>query len=194
MPAGSALKAALMLLHMPTRARAMRAMPLPSDTSRLLQIAGNDAQAIDEAITESGRDEDVVRRAAAFFIEQVLWHPQADSYRVLGASPDADASDLKRNMTLLMSWLHPDVGPKDERSVFVARVTSAWNDLKTQERREDYSGKLARVAPPRGAKRQGGQRSRGSSAPRTTHRHVLHSARPGLMDRLLSFLRGAAPR
>lgn len=189
MSSESALKDALVLLHMPSRARALRAMPLPSDTYVLLQIAANDAKAIEGASEESGRNKDVIRTAATFFIEQVLWHPQADSYRILGAPPGADASELKRNMSLLMSWLHPDVDPKDERSVFVARVTSAWNDLKTPERRDDYASRLAQSAPP-----SRGKRSRNSSLPRAAHRQSAYLARPGLMDRLLSYLRGATPR
>ena len=41
-------------------------------------------------------------------------------------------------MALLLRWLHPDLDRHGERSVFAARVTRAWNDLKTQERRAAY--------------------------------------------------------
>ena len=54
----------------------------------------------------------MVRLAATFFIEQILFAPHADSYRVLGASPQASASELRRNVALLLRWLHPDLDPE----------------------------------------------------------------------------------
>jgi curved DNA-binding protein CbpA len=81
----------------------------------------------------------LVREAAEFFIVQILLAPDADSYRVLGATPDASAGDLRRNVALLLRWLHPDVDPKGERSMFATRVTRAWNDLKTPDRRAAYN-------------------------------------------------------
>ncbi|HET7447654.1 MAG TPA: hypothetical protein VFJ49_07050, partial [Methyloceanibacter sp.] len=79
-----------------------------------------------------------VERAARFFIEQVLFHPQADSYRVLGARPQASTGELRRNMALLLRWVHPD-HDQGERSIFARRVMRAWNDLKTDEQRAAYS-------------------------------------------------------
>ena len=81
---------------------------------------------------------ETVREAAAFFLEQVLLHADADSYRVLGATREASYAELRRNMTLLLQWLHPDLDRREARSVFAARVTRAWNDLKTPERRAAY--------------------------------------------------------
>ena len=80
----------------------------------------------------------MVREAATFFLEQVLLHADADSYRVLGATRGAPYTELRRNMTLLLQWLHPDIDRGDLRSVFAARVTRAWDDLKTPERRAAY--------------------------------------------------------
>jgi hypothetical protein len=54
-------------------------------------------------------------------------------------------------MALLLRWLHPDLDPCGERSVFVRRVTRAWNDLKTQDRRDAYD----RSRPLSGAQRSG---------------------------------------
>ena len=81
-----------------------------------------------------------MRNAAAFFIEQILLAPGADSYRVLGGNAQASNSDLRRNMALLLRWLHPDMehNGTGDRSVFAARITLAWEDLKTAERRAAY--------------------------------------------------------
>ena len=66
-----------------------------------------------------------VRKAAAFFIEQILLYPEADSYRVLGAERNAAAGELRRNMALLLRWLHPDLD-RHGTADFVGRVTGAW--------------------------------------------------------------------
>ena len=67
-----ALRVALELVHMPSRVRTLRASPLPEGVVVLLKIAsGDDATAI-EAAELSGRSLEIVRNAAAFFIEQIL--------------------------------------------------------------------------------------------------------------------------
>jgi hypothetical protein len=134
----AALKVALDLLHFPWRVRLVRREPLPDGVILLLRLAAGDGQAEREAAAMTNRSVETVRDAAIFFIEQILLYPEANSYRVLGASSVATAGELKRNMALLMASLHPDVGPKGGRSVFAARVSAAWNDLKTSDRRAAY--------------------------------------------------------
>ena len=134
----TALGAAIGLLHMPSRVRLVRAAPLPVGVLELLRIAAGDEEAIREATEFAGRSRDVIGEAVRFFIEQILLAPDADSYRVLGASPEATSAELRRNMALLLRWLHPDLDPCAERSIFATRVTLAWNDLKTLDRRAAY--------------------------------------------------------
>jgi hypothetical protein len=134
----TALGAAIGLLHMPSRVRLVRAAPLPVGVLELLRIAPGDEEAIREATEFAGRSRDVICEAVRFFIEQILLAPDADSYRVLGASPEATSAELRRNMALLLRWLHPDLDPCAERSIFATRVTLAWNDLKTLDRRAAY--------------------------------------------------------
>jgi hypothetical protein len=126
------------LLHLPSQAAHMRAGPLPEGVSILLRIAAGDAAVTNQASTSLGRPRETVRDAATFFLEQILLHSDSDSYRVLGASREANYPELRRNMTLLLQWLHPDMDRDDLRSVFATRVTRAWNDLKTPERRAAY--------------------------------------------------------
>lgn len=143
---GVALKVAIDLMSVPSRVRMARSQPLPTGVSTLLRIAAGEEAAESAAITATGRSSDVIRRAAGFFIEQVMFCPNADSYRVLGASADATSTELRHNMALLMRWLHPDLDPQGLHSVFASRVTLAWNDLKTAERRALYD--LGRPAVP----------------------------------------------
>lgn len=136
-----ALRVAIDLLLVPSQARFLRAEPLPEGVERLLRIAAGDDEVERAAAALMDRSRDLIRHAATFFIEQILFAPHADSYRVLGTSPQASTTELRRNVGLLLRWLHPDLDPQGERSIFVSRVTAAWNDLKTAERRAAYDEK-----------------------------------------------------
>lgn len=133
-----ALKIAIDIMHVPSQVRLVRLQPLPDDVLFLLRVAAGDEEADRTAIDQTGRSRETIQRAATFFIEQILFAPDADSYRVLGAAPQASPGELRRNVALLLKWLHPDVDHRSEQSIFVGRVTAAWNDLKTPDRRAAY--------------------------------------------------------
>jgi len=156
-----ALKIAIDLMHVPSQVRLLRAEPLPQGVPTLLRIAAGDVEAARTAALSVDRPIEVVHEAATFFIEQILFAPNADSYRVLGASRQADAATLRRNVALLLRWLHPDLDPRGERSIFAGRVTAAWNDLKTPERRAAYDD----------ARGQSRRAQRSSKAGKTSARH-----------------------
>jgi hypothetical protein len=137
-----ALKIAIDLMHVPSQVRLVRSEPLPGDVETLLQIAAGDEKVESAAVELTGRSRPVVHEAAIFFIEQILFAPDSDSYRVLGARAQVSASELRRNVALLLRWLHPDMDPGGERSIFIGRVTAAWNNLKTPERRAAYDDML----------------------------------------------------
>ena len=138
MGGATAVKVAIDLVHVPSRVRNVRSEPLPDGVLTVLRIASGDEGAAIEAAQAAGRSRGLVREAAAFYIEQILLSPDADSYRVLGADRTASASDLRRNMALLLKWLHPDMDRKGDRSMFAGRVTTAWDNLKTPDRRAAY--------------------------------------------------------
>jgi hypothetical protein len=140
MSCGMALKIAMDLLHVPSTVRLYRSGPLPDGVQTLLRIVTDDTE-VRAAAALADQPPEIIRRAAVFFIEQILFAPDADSYQVLGASPHASAAELRGNMGLLLRWLHPDRGSGGERSVFTGRVTAAWNDLKTPERRAAYEAR-----------------------------------------------------
>ena len=171
----AAIKIALDLVHVPSQVRLRRAEPLPQGVEMLLRIAGGDEEARRMAANLTGRSPDTVERAAAFFIEQILFAPDADAYRVLGVGPDASASDLRRNVALLLRWLHPDVDRQGGQSIFAGRVTSAWNDLKTSERRAAYDN-YSRVRSERRKMRKklsgAGQRRSGLERAMQSHRRI----------------------
>lgn len=158
---GVALKIAIDLMHVPSQVRLQRMEPLPDGVLTLLRIAAGNEDAETAASLLTDRSRDIVRQASAFFIEQILFAPNADSYRVLGATPKADASELRRNVALLLRWLHPDLDPAGNRSIFVGRVTAAWNDVKTPERRAAYDDQL-RLSSIANKSRSGSGKSRSS--------------------------------
>jgi len=190
----TALRVAIDLVHMPSRVRAIRSEPLPSGVDMLLCIAAGEDQAESAAMTSTGRSRDVIRKAAGFFIEQVLLCADADSYRVLGATSQATNAELRHNMALLMRWLHPDMDPEGRRSVFASRVTLAWNDLKTAERRATYDlGKRSSPTKTRSksARSRGGKR--GTASPRhaygrRTASTVDADGKRGVLRRLVAWM------
>ena len=189
-----ALRLAIDLLHVPSRVHRVRMEPLPRGVAYLLRIAAGDPSALVEAVRTTERSAEVVREAAAFFIEQILLAAEADSYRVLGASPDATPRELRQNMALLMKWLHPDSAREAQQAVFVNRVTLAWDDLKTPDRRVAYDH-AKRIVKPQGRPDHRRQKSVRRTTRVLVSRHYkgIHH-RPGLLRRALMFLLGGRLR
>jgi hypothetical protein len=185
-----ALRSAIDLMHVPSRVRIARSEPLPSGVHTLLCIAAGEQTEISAGVAATGRSSDFIGNAAGFFIEQVLLCSSADSYRVLGATSDATTAELRRNMALLMRWLHPDLDPEGRRSMFASRVTLAWNDLKTTERRAAYDREKhsmpAKESRPKSGK--SGRRRR-PTLPRHGQRiHSFAGGKQGLLQRLLAWV------
>jgi hypothetical protein len=172
------LKMAIDLMHFPSQVRLIRSAPLP-DAVTLLRIVAGDEEATSQAMEAMGRSRETVCEAAAFFIEQILLSPDADSYRVLGARPEATNYELRRNMALLLRWLHPDHDGQGARSVFVGRVTRAWNDLKTQERRAAYDQSRRIALAERSLLRKRGGASKNRASPRRPHNSAPYRMHAG---------------
>lgn len=140
----AALVAALAMSRQPSISKLAVRAPLPAGVTYLLEVAAGEPDALRSAITSTRQSEAALRAAAGFYIEQVLFSRRSDSYRVLGGRPDMASADLRRNMALLMRWLHPDVndaaiqGEARDRQIFINRITLAWEDIKTDERRARY--------------------------------------------------------
>jgi hypothetical protein len=96
-----------------------------------------------------------LREAAAQFVQQVFFHPDASPYQVLGVAPDASPETIKETYRLLMQLVHPDrqgeAAPWPE--TFAARVNRAYGTLRDPELRAAYrrdaEARAGRAAPPR---------------------------------------------
>ncbi|MCL4767799.1 MAG: J domain-containing protein [Hyphomicrobiaceae bacterium] len=178
----AALRVALDLMHVPSRVRHTRAAPLPEGVGFLLRIAAGDTTAESEAVAQVCRPVDEIRGAAAFFIEQVLLAPDSDSYRVLGASAQASTAELRHNMALLMRWLHPDSNGEGQHGLFAGRVTSAWDDLKTADRRLAYDRRLSELDASRPSRNSRARSSSAKSGRRRKHMPAAHGYEARAVD------------
>ena len=205
----TALEVALSLAESPPLVRLVRSSPLPDGIKLLLRVAANETEALRTAQAMTGRSQALLREAACFFIDQVLFHADADSYRILGAASGAPRSELRANMALLIKWLHPDGQARRasrsdfNRSAYLHRVSQAWENLKTDERRAAYdrwlSNRPGQPSSRHAARReQKGGRSANGRPPvpagrtgekATTRRLVIHRFDGGtLWSRLLTYL------
>jgi hypothetical protein len=198
----AAIRLAIDLLHAPSRVRIARARPLPGGVLLLLRVAARDEGAEAEAVRVSGRSQAVVRDAATFFVEQVLLNAESDSYRTLGGDRRMTTAELRRNMALILRCVHPDVVRDRDCSAGAARVTRAWDNLKTPQRRalydESLRGARARASAAESAqgatvgrvRRQGALASVSPASVRRRARRVEPAPRRGSLLRVLSFLLG----
>jgi len=190
----AALNLAIELLYVPWRVRLVREQPLPEGVPLLLRVAAGDAESEEAAAKAAGRPREVVRQVATFFIEQILLAPGADSYRILGANPTATSAELRTNMALLMKWLHPDSAREGEQAVFATRLATAWNDLKTPDRRAAYDSALqaaGRNGKMDHGRAAGGRGERGARSRGRSRRHrAAAEPRRGRLPWVLAFLLG----
>ena len=148
MPSAEALATALSMVNCPQLTSRAREVPLPKGVTFLLEVAAGESHAVKEACVLTGQTEKHLRKAAVFFIEQVLLTQRADHYRVLGCSLRSSNGDLRKHMALMMKWLHPDVVGDDsptlgfDKTLYANRVTEAWEALKTDDRRAAYDEAL----------------------------------------------------
>ena len=203
-----AIAAALAMLRDPHLARLAQRSPLPKGMTLLLEVACGEAEALARAQSITGRSEETLRKGAGFFVEQVLLSRHSNNYRVLGATRDAPAAELRRHMALVLKWLHPDLfqgaaeGKSFNKSAYVNLVTEAWATLKTSERRAAYDAVLLDQERNAGKKSRGSNgkagplgANRGIGAP-ARHGQRVHTRRPVLFrperdtfwNRLLSYI------
>ncbi|HRO63180.1 DnaJ domain-containing protein [Thermomonas sp.] len=143
---GTALEWALALLRSPAERYRLRQRPLPPGVDALLAIAANAApDALDSEGARLRESAETLREAARFYAREVLFHAEADAYRSLGVVPEATTEQIKIHHRLLQAWLHPDREQSGDDSVFAARINTAWNQLRSPDRRAAYDAGLAAI-------------------------------------------------
>lgn len=178
-----ALDHALDLARAPALARTMRRQTLPPDVIEVMRIVVDCDQALDRAVTQTGRPRAAIEDEARLYLQQVLLFAGADSHRILGIRPDAPREEARAHMRLLTRWLHPDHNRAEWAAVCYARVVAAWNDC---ERRGYRLGSRQAETTPSEPSREGGPRGGcGKSALRATPqpplRHEMRVRIPWIM-------------
>lgn len=138
-----ALEQALAARQSPGLFVRFRDRPLPQDIALLLRIAANETEACEQACASSGEPRRIVVEAAVLYIQQVMFHPESNSYRVFGVDVDALEGKIREHRRWLLRWLHPDRSSDSWNGVYVNRVTLAWQDLRSAERRAEYDARMA---------------------------------------------------
>lgn len=98
-----------------------------------------------------------LRRAAVFFVQQILFRDGASHYQVLGLTPDASPEAIRENHRLLIQVVHPDrhSTPLAWPESVAARVNRAYSVLRNADTRAAYDQQEAGAR----SKRKSGRRA-----------------------------------
>src|SRR6516225_6815942 len=120
---------ALDLARMPGLMRSSVVLPLPPNIIELMRVAAAAPEACQAAVAQTGEPTSVVIEAARFYLQQVLFRPDADCYRILGIKPTASRAMARDHMRWLLEWLHPDRNNNSWDAVYAERVLKAWREV-----------------------------------------------------------------
>jgi hypothetical protein len=125
------IELALDLARMPALARRSVVPPLPPNIIELMRIAAANPEACRAAAEQTGEPRHVVIEAARFYLQQVLFRPEADCYRILGIQPATSRATAREHMRWLLEWLHPDRNTNNNSwdAVYAERVLKAWREV-----------------------------------------------------------------
>ncbi len=143
----AALEQALSFLSRTDLIASARQQTLPEGVTDLLKISSGDQETLLAAQESSRHSQEDVRHAAEFYVQQILFSPHSNHYRVLGVDPDDAEAKIKLHYRLLVRWLHPDKNSSDWEVVFSERINRAWHALRTPERRREYDVQLVSERP-----------------------------------------------
>jgi hypothetical protein len=123
------IELALDLARMPALARSSGAPAIPPNVIELMRIAAACPEACHAAVVQTGEPTTAVIEAARFYLQQVLFRPDADCYRILGIKPTASRATARNHMRWLLEWLHPDRNQNGWDGVYAERVLRAWREV-----------------------------------------------------------------
>ena len=122
------IEEALDFARMPALARMPITPPIPPNIVEVMRIAAGSAPDCRKASDATGESTETLVEAARFYLQQVLFRTDADSYRVLGLEPGASREKARDHMRWLLQWVHPDRNAGLD-AVYAERVVRAWRVL-----------------------------------------------------------------
>jgi hypothetical protein len=164
--ADTALFHALELAMAPRLTSSLQRRPLPDDVLEVIRIAAGCDATLEQAATLFHREPKFVKSAAQFYVLQIVLHPGADCYRMLGVREGAPRDVMRLHLRWLLLWLHPDRSDSEWRSGYARMVLAAWREVG------------ARVAIPSCSARRGGQAPMLAVARSSLRRRAPHQRRP----------------
>lgn len=164
MGAPRAIDAALDLARIPALANSNVTPPLPADVLDVMQIAAESPEACTAAAMATGVPERVLIEAARFYLQQTLFRPDADCYRVLGLQQHASHASARIHMRWLLQWQHPDRNGGWD-AVYAKRIIKAWREVSNGSSAAGNFGPTTGEAESRGQIGRGNNRARRFSAP-----------------------------
>jgi DnaJ domain len=129
MQSRNALGVALDLFRRPIGVRDQQKQILPNDVITVIRIAAGDA--VETSRFGGDHDKRVleIQEACIFYVQQILFHPGADDYRILGLSPGATSKQIQEHKRMLLKWLHPDRNHNTWEQKHFNRVIAAAENL-----------------------------------------------------------------
>ncbi|HET9033540.1 MAG TPA: DnaJ domain-containing protein [Dokdonella sp.] len=144
-----ALELALALHQAPIQRFALRERPLPKNLGLAIQIASASQPQLSEAAERFSESEETILEAVRFFLQQVLFEPGTDAYRIFGVAANAGAQEIREHHVWLQRWLHPDRRGEDWEAVLSTKVNWAWQQLRNEASRDEYDRtRLASISEP----------------------------------------------
>ena len=133
------IELAVDLTRMPALARSSGAPAIPPNIIELMRIAAASPEVCRAAVAHTGEPTPVVIEAARFYLQQVLFRPDADCYRILGIKPTASRATARDHMRWLLELLHPDRNKNSWDAVYAERVLKAWREVSAANGSADKS-------------------------------------------------------
>lgn len=140
---GDALEQALALHRSPLQRFTVRELPLPQNIDVVIQLATGSQPLLRDTAERLCEPEAKILEAVRFYLQQVLFEPGTDAYRILAVAADAPHKRIHEHYRWLQRWLHPDRCSEDWDSVFASRLNWAWQQLRTETARVAYDAKRA---------------------------------------------------
>ena len=151
----NALDIALELYRQPTLARKVRRDGLPPRVLSVIKIAAGSEEELEMPAGHSSGETREIREAAIFFLQNCLFQPGGDNYRVLGVEHDATIEQMRLHKRWLLKWLHPDLNRNKWEAAYLQRVLAAWREITGSTSTPEFTPSPAglKQAPRRGPPR-----------------------------------------
>lgn len=134
----SSLGLVLALHRSPVLRFELRERPLPTGIELILRLAAASEPLVRDTAARMRESPARLVEAARFYVQQVLFEPGTDAYRILGVAADAPFERIRDHHHWLQRWVHPDRNDDGTSAPFAVRLNWAWQQLRNERARQAY--------------------------------------------------------